>query len=230
MARDTVAAGTFEDAPPWCGEAGGENPYLGGSFAPVAREIDASDLPVEGEIPRDLDGVLLRNGPNPAFAPKGRYHWFDGDGMVHAVEFRAGRARYCNRYIQTPSLRADRDAGAALWTGLGERPNPKGPLGSGSDGFLKDTANTDLVFHNGRVLTLWYQCGIPYALDARTLETIGPETFDGALPRLVSAHAKVDERTGELFFFGECGQRNDRNSDRRIERRDTDHEVFAARE
>jgi carotenoid cleavage dioxygenase len=48
---------------------------------------------------------------------------------------------------------------------------------------------------------LWYQCGLPYKFDAQTLETLGVENFRGALKRTVSAHAKVDEHTGELLFF-----------------------------
>lgn len=40
-----------------------------------------------------LDGVYLRNGPNPAHEPllgAHRYHWFDGDGMVHWVRLKGG--------------------------------------------------------------------------------------------------------------------------------------------
>ena len=38
---------------------------------------------VEGEIPKELYGAFLRNGPNPCFekAVK-RYHWFDGHAML----------------------------------------------------------------------------------------------------------------------------------------------------
>src|SRR5512145_1579190 len=67
-------------------------PLLTGPFAPVADESVWTDLPlVKGAIPADLNGVYLRAGPNPRFEPLGRYHPFDGDGMVHAAEFRAGR-------------------------------------------------------------------------------------------------------------------------------------------
>jgi carotenoid cleavage dioxygenase-like enzyme len=177
------------------------NPFLTGLFAPVSREITADDLPVIGEIPRDLEGVYLRNGPNPTLQPRGRYHWFDGDGMVHAVAFRDGKATYRNRWIRTAGFAAEQEAGHAIWLGLMDRPDPAVPKGGGSDGWLKDTANTDLVFHNGYALALWYQCGLPYKLDARTLETLGVENFAGALKRTVSAHAKVDEHTGELLFF-----------------------------
>ena len=179
--------------PDWLSQA--ENPYLEGPFAPVYDEREALDLAVMGELPRGLDGVFLRNGPNPVHAPRGRYHWFDGDGMVHAVSFRDGRASYRNRWIRTEGLDAERRAGRALWPGYMERPDPEVP-GSGSDGWLKDSANTDLVFHNGAVLALWYQCGMPYRLDPRTLATLGPESFGGKLGRRVSAHAKVDAATG----------------------------------
>lgn len=43
------------------------------------------DLAVEGTLPAALNGVYLRNGPNPFFKPVAGYHWFDGDGLVHAT-------------------------------------------------------------------------------------------------------------------------------------------------
>jgi carotenoid cleavage dioxygenase-like enzyme len=179
----------------------GENPFLRGVFGPIGREVTADNLEVIGEIPAGLSGVYLRNGPNPIFQPRGRYHWFDGDGMIHAIHFEGGKASYRNRWIRTDGFRREAQAGHAIWPGLMDRPDPSAPKGAGSDGWLKDTANTDLVFHNGYALALWYQCGLPYKVDARTLETLGVETFRGGLKRTVSAHAKVDPVTGELLFF-----------------------------
>ena len=178
-----------------------ENLFLCGVFAPTSREITADNLKVEGEIPSDLRGIYLRNGPNPIFQPRDRYHWFDGDGMIHAIEFREGKVTYRNRWIITEGFLAEQQAQRAIWPGLMDKPDPHVPRGAGSDGWLKDTANTDLVFHNGYALALWYQCGMPYKIEARTLETRGIETFRGALKRTVSAHAKVDPVTGELLFF-----------------------------
>ena len=71
------------------------NPYLHGNYAPVLEECsDDYELPVTGFIPPDLDGRLLRNGPNPAVVPadESDYHWFSGDGMVHAVSLGGGKA------------------------------------------------------------------------------------------------------------------------------------------
>jgi len=172
------------------------NPYLHGVFAPVVDEIAAEDLQVIGEIPADLEGVYLRNGPNPRFSPVGRYHWFDGDGMLHSVRFSGGRATYGNRYVATRALGREVDEGKILWRGIMESRE-----GNPRDMPLKDTANTDLVYFGNQVLALWYLAGEPYAIHPLTLETQGPTDFDATLPCTVSAHAKVDEETGELFFF-----------------------------
>ncbi|HEX6657100.1 MAG TPA: carotenoid oxygenase family protein, partial [Ilumatobacter sp.] len=60
------------------------SPYLSGNYGPVTDEVTAFDLPVIGELPTELDGRYLRNGPNPMgpVDPK-THHWFVGDGMVH---------------------------------------------------------------------------------------------------------------------------------------------------
>lgn len=181
-------------------ESGERNPYLLGVYAPVQDEITADELTVIGRIPTDLNGVYLRNGPNARFPMKGRYHWFDGDGMVHAVHFENGRARYRNRWVRTRAFEAESAAGRSLWTGVME--NPKGnPFGNARGLPFKDTANTDLIFHRGRVLASWYLCGSPYGLDPLSLETLGVDTFLDTLNGDFMAHPKVDERTGELFWF-----------------------------
>ncbi len=172
------------------------NPYLVGPYAPVHDELSVANLEVIGELPRDLRGVYVRNGPNPRFDTQGRHHWFDGDAMVHAVHFHEGGASYRNRYVHTQAYKRESAAGEGLWQGLMEpaHHNPR-------DMPIKDTANTDLIYHNGGLLALWYLAGQPYKLDPRTLETIGAEDFGGKLKLNVSAHAKVDPVTGEAFFF-----------------------------
>ena len=77
---------------------------LQGGFAPVEEEITIELTQVQGQIPRDLHGMHVRNGPNRRFEAPGRYHWFDGDGMLHAVRFEGGRAYYQNRWIHTQGL------------------------------------------------------------------------------------------------------------------------------
>ena len=170
-----------------------EYPYLQGEHTPVSSESDAA--PCLGELPKDLVGTFARNSANPRFEPLGRYHWFDGDGMVHAVSVRDGAATYRARWIRTEGLKAEEQAGHALFTGILEKPRP------GAPGPLKDTANTDLVWHNGKLLALWWLSGTPCALALPSLETLGPERFGGKLPRGMAAHAKVDATSGELMFF-----------------------------
>ncbi len=173
------------------------NPYLEGAFAPTQHEVTVAGLTVlEGEIPEDLNGVYVRNGPNPQHEPVGRYHWFDGDGMLHAVHFAEGRATYRNRWVRTDGFEREREADGPLWRGIME-PREDNPPGEPE----KDTANTSVLFHHDRLLATWYRAGTPYAIDPLTLETIGPDDFGGTLRCEVSAHAKVDEATGEMMFF-----------------------------
>jgi carotenoid cleavage dioxygenase-like enzyme len=170
-------------------------PYLQAEHTPVATEAEATPCIVSGELPKDLVGTFARNSPNPRFEPLGRYHWFDGDGMVHAITVEDGKATYRAKWIQTDGLRAEVEAGKALFTGILEKPRP------GAPGPLKDTANTDLVWHNGKLLALWWLSGTPVALSIPNLDTLGPERFANKLPRGMAAHAKVDAASGELMFF-----------------------------
>jgi carotenoid cleavage dioxygenase len=174
------------------------NPYLEGPYQPVTEEVTAVDLPVIfGKLPVDIDGIYVRNGPNPQFSPIGRYHYFDGDGMVHAVHFSNGRATYRNRYVRTAEYVRESGAGRALWSGIIE-PFTQNPPGDRRE---RNAANTDVLFHHGNLLATWYRASKPQALDPLTLASRGEDDFHGTLQGEVSAHAKVDEHSEELMFF-----------------------------
>ena len=65
-----------------------------------------------GQLPADMNGVYLRNGPNPRFSPVGAHLYpLDGDGVVHAIRISEGRAGYSNRFVRTPALIAEERAG-----------------------------------------------------------------------------------------------------------------------
>ena len=90
------------------------------NLAPIPMECDAPFLKVTGELPRELNGTLYRNGPNPQFEAPGA-HWFVGDGMLHAFHLENGRASYRNRWVRTPKWQAEHDAGRALFGGFGRK-------------------------------------------------------------------------------------------------------------
>jgi carotenoid cleavage dioxygenase len=98
-----------------------DDPHLSGSFAPIQAEIDTADLPpASGAIPPGLDGVNMRNGPNPRFKPLSYTYPFDGDGMIHALALPGGRALYCNRLVGEAVFVPDtgRDAEDGGWLAL----------------------------------------------------------------------------------------------------------------
>ena len=170
------------------------NMFLQNNFAPWGTEGAARDLPVVGRIPRELNGTYYRNGPNPAFPPLGRYHWFDGDGMIHAVTLDDGRASYRNRYVLSRGLREEQEAGRALYRGLLEFQATEIP------GF-KNTGNTNIVWHAGKLLAL-VEAALPTRMMAGPLDTVGEYDFDGRLAGPMTAHPKLDPETGEMLFFG----------------------------
>ena len=169
--------------------------YLDGPYAPVTSEDHFDQLEVIGELPRELHGMFVQNSPNPRFAPSPRYHWFDGDGMIHAVHLENGRASYRNRYIQTRDFQTEGAAGGAQWGGLLD------PIRDTPRGRDKDTANTDLEWAQGRLLALWWLGGEPYEIDVPSLETRGVAEFAKGLPCGVASHPKTDRHTGEMVFF-----------------------------
>jgi carotenoid cleavage dioxygenase len=176
-----------------------DNPFLNFPWGPIQMECDAQDLVVEGEVPADLSGTLYRNGPNQRFKPRGDYHLFAGDGMVHAFHIANGKVDYVNRWVRTAKFRIEEREGRAVVNAM----NPFDCEPEYSDFVLVDKeglANTALVWHGGRLLAM-EEGHLPHELDPLTLDSIGPWNFRGKLHTAMTAHPKVDPATGEMVFF-----------------------------
>lgn len=172
---------------------------LRGDMFPVDREVEAAECEVIGEIPDGLRGSFVRNGPNPMFEPIGKYHMFDGDGMLHGVDFLDGKASYRNRWIRSRGLSAEMNLGRAVYPGLSDVMNFPAEDLVGDAGPVKNPANTHIVRHAGKLLALWEQ-GLPTEI-APDLSTVGEWNFDGGLTGAMTAHPRIDPVTGEMFFF-----------------------------
>lgn len=174
-----------------------EDPFLARGFAPLRAEHDGLQLRVEGRLPADLAGVFYRIGPNPQFEPRPPYNPLMGDGMVHAFGVADGRVTYRNRWVRTGRWRREHEAGRALFATSGLPTDDDPEAGARPE---DGVANTNLVWHGGRLLAL-EEGALPVELDPDTLETRGPWTFDGRLGRNMTAHPKIDPATGALVFF-----------------------------
>jgi carotenoid cleavage dioxygenase len=164
--------------------------------APISFEADAPFLKVVGELPRELNGTLYRNGPNPQFETPGA-HWFTGDGMLHAFHLDNGRASYRNRWIRTPAWQAEHDAGRALFGSFG-RKLPGVTVSAGQD---TGRANTNIIFHGGRLLAL-EEAHPPTEIEPGTLNRRSYCNYDARIGGPFTAHPKIDPVTGEMVFFG----------------------------
>ncbi len=179
----------------------GDNPYLNGAHEPLRNELDNPQIKIVGDIPKDFSGIYLRNGPNQRFEPLGMYHWFDGDGMIHAAEFREGQVFYRNRWIRTKGLEYEIEKNQSIWPGLMGVPNRNLKDNWGSDLWLKDNSNTDITIHSGKAISTFYQCGDAYIVDPINLETKGTLNIKSSGARQMSAHCMTDENNGDLLFF-----------------------------
>jgi carotenoid cleavage dioxygenase len=118
--------------------------------------------------------------------------------MIRMFTIADGHIDYRSRYVMTDKLRAERAARRALF-GAYRNPFTDDPSVAGVN---RGNANTAFVFHGGKLLAL-KEDARPVAVDPITLETQGEWTFYGDLTSPTStAHPKIDQRTGELFFFG----------------------------
>ena len=153
--------------------------HLQGNWAPVKEELTVSDLEVKGEVPKEINGLYIRNGMNPRSGFSD--HWFFGNGMLHGFNFEDGKVSYKNRYVRTPYYEKDLDI-----------------IGSFGD-LSASPANTHIIKHADKFLAL-EEAHLPWEVD-ENLETKGAYDFSGKLKGAMTAHPRICPKTGELLFF-----------------------------
>ncbi len=168
------------------------------AFREFTQEHGYQPLRVEGQLPRELRGTLLRIGPVSFGVGGQRYgHWFDGDGGALAVRFEGGEAQGAARRIDTPTMRAEREAGKVLYNNYGTT----GPLWNRLSGKVKNTANTSAMTWNGRLFAL-VESTVPTELSLEDLRTLGETDLDGAVGPSFSAHPHRVEARRATYNFG----------------------------
>lgn len=211
------------------------NPYLEGNFAPVRHEQDSPPLDIlQGAIPAELRGTHYSMSPAPRFPPlnPGLYHWFDGDGMIDAFHIEDGRVTHSNRWVRTAKLALEERAGHALFGGTRDFATSTSVEGWRSLGFsaadllrlrvqgllgkrptddqiarilpATNRSNTSILMMAGRLLTL-LEGFAAHEIDPRSLATIGPFDFGGAIDPFkggMVAHPKIEPGTGTIYTFG----------------------------
>jgi len=176
------------------------NPYLSGNYAPVKDELAVQSLKIIGEIPKDLTGIYMRNGPNPAFPPISYTYPLDGDGMIHAIYLSNGEAHYRNRYVETKGLLKERKTGKALYGGiLNLIPmEPEWADAEDTPLAIKDNPTIHIIRHANQYLAL-SEGGPAYQMTAQ-LKTVGEWNPSNTIPPPLCAHTRLDPVSGDLWF------------------------------
>nr|WQF66837.1 carotenoid cleavage dioxygenase CCD4.1 [Verbascum giganteum] len=191
------------------------------NFAPVDELPPTACEVVKGSLPSSLDGIYIRNGPNPPIIPRGPYHLFDGDGMLHSIRISQGKATFCSRYVKTYKYSVERKIGYPVFVSPFSTFNNgfsasmarvivltiarvllTGCLDPRPNGF--GTANTSLALFGGHLFALC-ESDLPYAIKVSSdgdISTLHRHDFYTGDPLLrMTAHPKVDHETGQVFAF-----------------------------
>lgn len=167
------------------------------------RDFLDQPLLVEGEVPRDLSGHLLRVGVGQ-FSQFGvrHNHWFDGDGAVVRLSLKAGLATHSLKLLNcTPP--EEMKAQKMVLGRFG-----RAPLGIvrrlqsiHSPKMFVNSANTSITQIGGKICALFEAC-LPTEIDFRSLDRIGELNFNSAIKRSFSAHPKRHAQLPVHFNFG----------------------------
>lgn len=153
---------------------------------------------VEGQLPEDLDGRLYRVGSG-RFEAGGAplSHWFDGEGLVLAIDFKDGAASAAWRLVED---RSPKDYPKLGRFGTAPRGVLRRVQSMWDAGTFVNAANTALVLWGNRLFAL-FEGTMPTEIDPHTLARVGVTDL-GVVARAFSAHPKFHRPTGAWINQG----------------------------
>jgi all-trans-8'-apo-beta-carotenal 15,15'-oxygenase len=153
-----------------------------------------------GIVPPELNGRLLRIGPGKFEQNGTAYpHWFDGEGLITAIDFTGGRARAACRMIE-PAGGGDPSYQRLGRFGLAPQGLVRRLRSTFDAATYVNAANTALMQWQGRLFAL-YEGDVPTEIDPETLATIGATDL-GVISRSFGAHPKPHRPSGALINQG----------------------------
>lgn len=154
---------------------------------------------VDGALPPELRGTLLRNGPGAFEVGNDTLNFFDGHALVAGLSFEEGAVRLRASMVDSPLRREETRAGRMTR----RRPftNLPGTFANAFKLELGNNAAHDVYAHGGKVVV----SNDPghFALDPKTLAYVGEERWNGAAPPslFMSPMPRVDPASGNLVGF-----------------------------
>ena len=166
---------------------------------PMRFEADVFECEVEGEIPRELEGAYYRTGGDRQYPSLEEDIILNGDGMASMFRFENGHVSFRSRYVQTERLKREREARRRLYGHYRNRYTDDEAVSNLPE--RDNTGNTYAFNHHGELYML-REDSRPYRLDPETLETIEVGRFGGLGSTALTAHPKIDPKTGEWWSYG----------------------------
>ena len=85
---------------------------------------------VEGEIPKEMVGTLLRNGPAMYERDGFVKSYLDGDGMVTSIAIKDGKAYFRNKFVRTEHFDKEEELGRYTEPSIFTASDPRKPVRS----------------------------------------------------------------------------------------------------
>lgn len=172
-----------------------DNEIFNALFVSVPERPEPVPYKAKAKLPSDFPpGCLLRLGPNGALESEG---FLDGDGMIHCMTFppNGEGGTYSATYVDTKGRKIEKESGSDK--------KYLGSLGAAPEGYpllqtlvrnmlafrtiqaQKDTCNTAIAEHGGRLLALMEQCPpseIEIQKDGSIRTKESASRLDGAIP------------------------------------------------
>ena len=187
--------------------------YLQNKFEPILEE-KTIEITNDKELFQKLDGSFFAQiGSNPKYINNQDYHWFDGDGMIHAILINKTFATYQNRWVQTKRLQTENKWKRKMYAYFGELRGINGIFQAikyslfekiGITSKDKGTANTAMLYWNKKLYALQegdkpYEMAINYT--NFNLSTKGRlNKYDNIFS--TSAHPIIDNNRDLLYLYG----------------------------
>jgi all-trans-8'-apo-beta-carotenal 15,15'-oxygenase len=81
----------------------------------MSLHLSVNVFNMQGRIPSNLHGTLLRNGPgNYEYGEDVRRHPFDGDGLICSFAFKDGQVLVRQKFVRTEALVQEVTQGALM--------------------------------------------------------------------------------------------------------------------